>query len=689
MTGILLLTLWVCSCCCSDGGEMFKPFDLLYEEGIQAYYRNDWHSVIHYMEEATRSYRQQRKFQLGCRLQCERQHEFQEGAEPVSSSFSVILKRAHCIQQCESRRMAPASLYRVSEDISQQFHRRTVYNYLQLAYYKLNELNKAAEAAHTFFLANPEHMEMRESLEQYKQMEGVKESHFIDREMRRYMEAFNIGLKQYDEEQYALAIDSFEEALTQYWLAETECRALCQGPQHFDANSYPAGTYHLYELIADHYIQVLQCEHDCVRELATRAGRLSPIENYLSMHYDFLQYSYFRVHNYEKALEATKSFLLIKPTDEDMLENLAYYQSVLEGQGDMERITPRQDLVWFMKRYQLEKEVLLSVSTDLGFLYLDPINWTVSGTKSEDETNSDRPIQPQEEKVKEPEMPIGQKKKMKKKAERGLQEGGPLLYAQVKLVLDSNQLNGSQRVLLDHVITPRECGELYQLASSISMAGDGYRGKMSPHTPNERFEGATVYKALMHGYEGRIPLHRARLFYDVSEKARKIIQSYFMLNSTLYFSYTHLVCRIAIEGQQDNRNDLSHPIHADNCLLDPDANECWKEPPAYTYRDYSAILYLNGDFEGGEFIFTEIDAKTVTASVKPECGRLVGFSSGEENPHGVKAVTRGQRCAVALWFTLDPLFRELERIKADEVVELITLEQRLDEKLIVNPRDEL
>lgn len=47
------------------------------------------------------------------------------------------------------------------------------------------------------------------------------------------------------------------------------------------------------------------------------------------------------------------------------------------------------------------------------------------------------------------------------------------------------------------------------------------------------------------------------------------------------------------------------------------------------------------------------------ASVKPKCGRMVGFSSGGENPHGVKAITRGQRCAVALWFTLDPLFREL------------------------------
>lgn len=29
---------------------------------------------------------------------------------------------------------------------------------------------------------------------------------------------------------------------------------------------------------------------------------------------------------------------------------------------------------------------------------------------------------------------------------------------------------------------------------------------------------------------------------------------------------------------------------------------------------FSALLYLNGDFDGGEFIFTEMDAKTVTVS---------------------------------------------------------------------------
>uniref|UniRef100_A0A4W3H7E5 Prolyl 4-hydroxylase alpha subunit Fe(2+) 2OG dioxygenase domain-containing protein n=1 Tax=Callorhinchus milii TaxID=7868 RepID=A0A4W3H7E5_CALMI len=77
------------------------------------------------------------------------------------------------------------------------------------------------------------------------------------------------------------------------------------------------------------------------------------------------------------------------------------------------------------------------------------------------------------------------------------------------------------------------------------------------------------------------------------------------------------------------------------------------------------------------------------ASVKPRCGRMVSFSSGGENPHGVRAVTKGQRCAVALWFTLDPVFREVERVQADEVVQQMTRERGADEEVGINPRDEL
>ena len=48
---------------------------------------------------------------------------------------------------------------------------------------------------------------------------------------------------------------------------------------------------------------------------------------------------------------------------------------------------------------------------------------------------------------------------------------------------------------------------------------------------------------------------------------------------TVLLLYTHI-------GLQDDRQDLSHPVHADNCILDEKKGECNKIPPAYTWRDY-------------------------------------------------------------------------------------------------------
>lgn len=38
-------------------------------------------------------------------------------------------------------------------------------------------------------------------------------------------------------------------------------------------------------------------------------------------------------------------------------------------------------------------------------------------------------------------------------------------------------------------------------------------------------------------------------------------------------------------GDQEGRLDLSHPVHVDNCLLEPEVKQCWREPPAFIHRD--------------------------------------------------------------------------------------------------------
>ncbi|XP_062868503.1 prolyl 3-hydroxylase 2 [Trichomycterus rosablanca] len=635
-----------------------EPYDMLYASGVEALNQGDYASVVMYMEGALRSFSEVRQTRIGCSLKCNDEHELSSSATELHL-FDVVLRRAACLSDCIETKIGPQSMHKVSEDVLQDFRRRIPYNYLQLAYLKLKQLDKAAAAAHTYFQANPEHVEMSQDLELYKSLKGVEEKHFFDKEIRPHERAFSAGVQLYNDGNYEEAVALFEEALTKYYKADIDCRALCDGPQHFSEQDHVLYRYSLTELISDHYTQVLHCKHECVRDLATRPGHLSPMKNFLPLHYDYLQYAYFQVNKLEEALACALTYLLFHEGDEFMTENVKYFTELMGHSG-----RPRQEAVHYLKRHKQELELLYIGSEALGVPYIEGNYWSSPGGRED----ANR-------------VPSGTEKWMedaptfdKKTSVAVIQqpeEGGSLVYDNVHLVQNSFALNGTQRVLLDDVISENECAELTQLAHATAMAGDGYRGRTSPHTPNEKFEGATVLKTLQYGYEGRVPLQSARLFYDVSEKARKIVESYFMLNSTLYFSYTHLVCRTAVKGQQEYRNDLSHPIHADNCLLDPDANECWKEPPAYTFRDFSALLYLNGDFDGGEFIFTEMDAKTITASVKPRCGRLVSFSSGGENPHGVRAVTKGQRCAVALWFTLDPLYRELERLQADEVIEAL------------------
>lgn len=46
-----------------------------------------------------------------------------------------------------------------------------------------------------------------------------------------------------------------------------------------------------------------------------------------------------------------------------------------------------------------------------------------------------------------------------------------------------------------------------------------------------------------------MPLQSAYLYYNVTEKVRHMMESYFRLEVPLHFSYSHLVCRTAIAGE--------------------------------------------------------------------------------------------------------------------------------------------
>ena len=89
--------------------------------------------------------------------------------------------------------------------------------------------------------------------------------------------------------------------------------------------------------------------------------------------------------------------------------------------------------------------------------------------------------------------------------------------------------------------------------------GDGYKGfenRPSPHTDFEKFEGLTTQRSEELVQEGTVSKEQSQLYMQASERGRAFLEKYYNLQTTLYFHYTHLVCRTALNGKTVKNFDL-------------------------------------------------------------------------------------------------------------------------------------
>lgn len=80
--------------------------------------------------------------------------------------------------------------------------------------------------------------------------------------------------------------------------------------------------------------------------------------------------------------------------------------------------------------------------------------------------------------------------------------------------------------------------------------------------------------------------------------------------------------------------------HSDSDVIDP-ATGRWRKAQN---RDYSLLIYLDEDFEGGELVFPNFDYK-----LRPEAGMLAAFPSDCRYLHGAMPVLSGVRHAIVSW----------------------------------------
>lgn len=135
----------------------------------------------------------------------------------------------------------------------------------------------------------------------------------------------------------------------------------------------------------------------------------------------------------------------------------------------------------------------------------------------------------------------------------------------------------------------------------------------------------------------------------IIKKLKDIVSSTFKLDiDNLYFTAPTFITRL--DGNSSwsplEIHDEYWHIHAD-----------MSNTPHY---HYSGLLYMSNydiDFTGGRFIFTssssDLDEKYIQHVIEPRIGRVVMFTSGEENLHRVERLTSGERYVLSFWFTCD------------------------------------
>jgi hypothetical protein len=190
------------------------------------------------------------------------------------------------------------------------------------------------------------------------------------------------------------------------------------------------------------------------------------------------------------------------------------------------------------------------------------------------------------------------------------------------------------RLIKENFISQEDCRTIIKLVEEHGNIGDGYQGNPHPHTASEIFGG---YSLNGHNNATRqsLPGHREAL--EIMLKVRNLLKSHYGL-PFLWLEYGHLVFREPVaQDANSEAEEFSHPWHYDN------------QSEGVKHRTHTAILYLNGNFEGGHTRFQETSFGPFR-EVQPEPGKLISFDV-DKNAHGVSKLTSGKRYVLNMWFS--------------------------------------
>ena len=208
-------------------------FEQLYTKGKEAYLENDFSACVALMENALQDYKSYQALITRCKRDCHKQIKSQSSViEHIQEMvpFEKLIQETLCLMKCKEGKIPQNRDEFASQSTRADFEAKKPYDYLQLCYYKTNDLQKAAEAAYTNHIYNRENLVMVENLNYYLSLPEVEEAKVVDMEEEDYVASYLTATDQYRAEDWQGMVATMETALQQFLAAEESCRLSCDKP---------------------------------------------------------------------------------------------------------------------------------------------------------------------------------------------------------------------------------------------------------------------------------------------------------------------------------------------------------------------------------------------------------------------------------------------------------------------------
>jgi len=312
----------------------------LFELGKTSYLENDWQSCVSNFEKSIKAYKSYITINTLCRRQCQNVPKqdliLAENASEELLFYEKKVLSTLCLLKCKFSQpdfvSADEFVHREQLFLHETFE---AYNYLQLCYYQLKRYNDALEASFTYYIHHQNDEVAKSNIEYYMNQLNIPWEVIKNAESYEHTKLFYLAKESYEDENWSVSTLQFEEALSSFFIELENCRLLCE--KSFDQGWFPD----FVSSIANHFTFCLKCKTKCEKKLNNLDGDQQ--DDFIALVLFYLQFTYFKENEMQKAAECVASFQVLNTTDPNMINNKNYYLAEVGLKEDL--FKPRQKII--------------------------------------------------------------------------------------------------------------------------------------------------------------------------------------------------------------------------------------------------------------------------------------------------------------------------------------------------------